>query len=950
MAGTIYAGTYTSTLLLDNPIQQSPATLTGSVTVSGTTAATDSGFYGIAGDQFSIDNYGRILATGAFAYGIALLGGGHIQNGVGGAALGFIQADEIGVFLTGSLASSVINDGTIIGTNGRGVFLQDGGKVNNGGTNSETATILGGFEGVAIYNPNGLLTNAGTIRDTGIAGFAAQLYNGTIVNGFSAVMSGVYGVGFVAHQGTAATLTNRGTIIGSGRDGVVFTSGGTVANYASISGAIAGVLALYGGASLTNSGNLDGGYSGADFLAGGNLLNKSSGVIQGEFGVSIGNGNSAGALGTVTNYGTITASQYQGISLNEGGTLDNAGSITGVSAGFAAFYGQATVTNSGHITGGAAGLGIYLGAGGTVVNAASGTISAAIGVSLQDGSFGETLSGLVSLSNQGVIAGTGSAGLRVLAGGVVTNQSGGIISGADYGVFVQSVAGTFTNDGTITGQTGFYQRGVVTSGGTVTPDVTLINAGTIIGTGGVAVSLYHSNDLLIDDPGSVFSGNVIGGGARLELAAGGTGTLGVLSGDLSSFGAVTVDAGAVWTGGGTLGPGAVMTNSGTWELTGQTLGLAGTLAGTGMVMLNPGADLQDSGTVLAGATIGFGVAGGTLGLTAPNSENGLLVGFAAGDTLWLPNVPDSGLSENFSNGTLTLSQFGTVIANIAMRGKYTTNSFALVPDGHGGTDVVIPCFVENTAIAMQAGQVPVQSIRPGQFAITAAGRPRRVVWVGQRSLPASEAASAPVCVRAHAFGPDLPVRDLLLSPDHAVFHAGVLIPVHLLVNGTSILRAPRRPIMYHHIELECHDILLAENLPVESYLDTGNRAQFDTPPPPRRRAFASRCAPLVLGGSSLARARRHVLVQRRGNISPPPGWITAALAARPLPPARLTDREAVFLLPDSAREIILRPHTSCTLATWLDGRRWRENLRAERQLVLPLPRPAAYHSLEVWRV
>jgi hypothetical protein len=33
-------------------------------------------------------------------------------------------------------------------------------------------------------------------------------------------------------------------------------------------------------------------------------------------------------------------------------------------------------------------------------------------------------------------------------------------------------------------------------------------------------------------------------------------------------------------------------------------------------------------------------------------------------------------------------------------------------------------------------------------------------------------------------------------------------------------------VTYWHVELERHDILLADGMPAESYLDTGNRAAF----------------------------------------------------------------------------------------------------------------------------
>ncbi len=86
---------------------------------------------------------------------------------------------------------------------------------------------------------------------------------------------------------------------------------------------------------------------------------------------------------------------------------------------------------------------------------------------------------------------------------------------------------------------------------------------------------------------------------------------------------------------------------------------------------------------------------------------------------------------------------------------------------------------------------------------------------------------APIRVERDAFAVNVPHRDLLLSPDHAVFVDGLLICVGQLVNGSTI-----RPehgwtsVDYYHVELDQHALLLAEGLPAESYLDTGNRAFF----------------------------------------------------------------------------------------------------------------------------
>jgi hypothetical protein len=59
-----------------------------------------------------------------------------------------------------------------------------------------------------------------------------------------------------------------------------------------------------------------------------------------------------------------------------------------------------------------------------------------------------------------------------------------------------------------------------------------------------------------------------------------------------------------------------------------------------------------------------------------------------------------------------------------------------------------------------------------------------------------------------------------------VFVYDVLIPIKRLINGTSIAQVPLDEVKYYHVELACHDVLLAEGVPAESYLDTGGRCNF----------------------------------------------------------------------------------------------------------------------------
>jgi hypothetical protein len=872
MAGTIYSGTYTSTILLTNPVQQNPVTLTGSILVNGTNASSDSGFYSAINALWSITNLGHITAHGDTSYGIALLYGGAIQNGSASNTLAAIVSDETGILLTGQV-SSVVNNGTIQGTAGRGVFLQDGGTLSN----ARGASVIGGFEGVAIYNAGGSLTNAGTITDTGSAGLGVQLYAGVVNNQTGGVISGVYGVGFTARY-TPGTLTNAGLITGSARDGVELSSGGTVTNSGQIAGGVAGVLALYGATGINNTATIGGTYAGVDLLAGGNVTNSAAGRISGGFGISFGNGDTPGAAGTVTNSGVISGGTYQGVSLNQGGGVVNSGSIYGRAAGVAAFYGAANVSNTGSIA--SSFIGVDLAAGGSLTNAAHAQISGSYGILLAGASAG--------LTNAGTIAGSGRFGADLLTGGAFVNQAGGTLSGGRYGAYIESVAGTIANYGVITGQVGIYSRAVVASGTRFPAAITIINAGTITGADGVAVSMFASNDLLIDRPGAVFNGGVNSGGGRLELAAGTLagqiGTIGVVAADIVGFSTVTVDSGATWTMGGTLSAGDTLVDHGTLLLrSGGTLTSDGLIEGPGILALSLNGGLVSGGTLSASATIAFDDPYGHLALLTPLADFAPTTGFSAGDTIYLPDTPLTGLSETFipgagAQGTLTLNQGGSIVGAVTLDGHYTTGSFSLKADPNGGSDVVIPCFLTGTRIAVAEGERRVERLRAGDWVLTAAGALRQIVWMGHRSVDIAghlEPDSVqPVRIRAGAFGSGLPRRDLLLSPDHAVFHQGALIPVHLLVNNRGVQRQDLAFARYWHIELASHDVLLAEGLAVESYRETGMGGLQGAP---RQRSVQPLCAPLALNGPMVARVRRHLAVQQ-GIASPRPAAPSAHLS------------------------------------------------------------------------
>ena len=160
----------------------------------------------------------------------------------------------------------------------------------------------------------------------------------------------------------------------------------------------------------------------------------------------------------------------------------------------------------------------------------------------------------------------------------------------------------------------------------------------------------------------------------------------------------------------------------------------------------------------------------------------------------------------------------------------------------------------------------------------------RIVWSGHRRIDCTRHphpdAVWPVRVEAGAIADGVPHRDLWLSPEHAVLLRTdadtVLVPIRHLLNGTSIAQVPLAAVTYWHVELASHDAIVAEGLPAESYLDTGNRADFDNSGPAVsvHPTFAdtvwraSACAPQLRHGEALEALRRR-FADRAAKFAPP---------------------------------------------------------------------------------
>ncbi len=260
------------------------------------------------------------------------------------------------------------------------------------------------------------------------------------------------------------------------------------------------------------------------------------------------------------------------------------------------------------------------------------------------------------------------------------------------------------------------------------------------------------------------------------------------------------------------------------------------------------------------------VGGNTPGLAAGQTIDG----FTVHDTIELSGIPATGSS--YAGGILTLASGGGPVM-LDLPGDLTTGDF-IVNNAAAGVDITVVCFRAGTRIRVAGGNVPVQELCIGEPVLVLAPdgvlMPRPIVWIGHRSVDCRRHPNPhlvwPVRIRAGTFGDDVPCRDLFLSPDHAVFVDGALIPVKYLINGSSIEQVPTDEVTYFHIELQEHSVLLAEDSAAESYLDTGDRTKFSNgakqstlfPDFATRMWEAAGCAPLVITGATLDAVRRSI--------------------------------------------------------------------------------------------
>ena len=778
--------------------------------------------------------------------------------------------------------------------------LATGTLVVSGGTFTESQGLLSvagaGATALAVSGGSFLLSG-GTVGVTGGASFT----NGTETISGGAFNAGSLVVGSNASSARTLTLSGGITTI----SGVTTISAGDSKGGSKIAMS-GGSLAAMGGISFAGNSN---------------------------FGILTGNGTVSG--GAISGNGTLTAS---GGTLDIGNAISNGPTLTIATAAGSDLKidGTASVSPAIAITSanqtlevGAAGA-LTIGAGQSVISGVikldGGTLTDANGISFGSGATNGTLSGFGVVAANLTRLGSGAADTITASGGTLEVTK-------TFGAGLVAVIDT-----TSASNLRFDSTSTVAALSITNANQTLeVHSGTLTLTGAQTVSL---GTILI-------SGGALGDSSGIVLGSG------TNAGSLTGAGTVSADI----KKGGTSASNFIEASGGVLVLTG-TVGVASGLSY--QIADSTSSVLELDGTVGAGNTFSFLGADGDLqySQTGGISENivGLNIGTSAIPTNFIElfghAVTISGSNVHTGNSATVDLSDGSVLTLTGITNAPGTWFVDTQTASGGGTEVFLStvCYAAGTHIQTVTGERTVESLMQGDIVLTLAGGEliaQPVKWIGRRRIdltahPRLETV-APIRIRRGAFADNMPHSDLLLSPDHAVFVDGRLICARQLVNGTTISQEKSLPsVEYFHVELDAHAILLAEGLPAESYLNTGNRGFFanggeplvlhpdltDETDYPARAAGS--CAPFVSDEASVLPVWQRLAERAAALGQPAPRLDTTddpelriVAKGRTVRPLYGENGLYIFVMPKGATEVrvVSRAALPTDARPWLDDRR-----------------------------
>jgi hypothetical protein len=277
-----------------------------------------------------------------------------------------------------------------------------------------------------------------------------------------------------------------------------------------------------------------------------------------------------------------------------------------------------------------------------------------------------------------------SGGVLIFEGGNVANAN--LLAGATEAVLGATVSSLSVHHGVtlVVSGGGLVSSATISSGGSAVVSGGFVDSSTVLAggieilkTGGTIGAVSGAGTLALqsatyDLPAAPLSVSAVSISSGATLAA--TGTLSATS---------VVNAGKVSVTSGTLSFLGAVTNSGVMQTTTGDLSLTSSVAGTGTLGVGGTGTLSLLTGTGAGQTVAFSSGTGLLDLSQPLGFLGKIASFGAGDAIDLLKTPET--SYKFTSGTLILTSGTKTEASLKFTGSYTSASFSVTSDGHGGT-------------------------------------------------------------------------------------------------------------------------------------------------------------------------------------------------------------------------------------------------------------------------
>lgn len=597
----------------------------------------------------------------------------------------------------------------------------------------------------------------------------------------------------------------------------------------------------------------------------------------------------AAGLATISIGNSVSYAAANAVIANSPAASGSSLIVSGAGSGFAV---------AGALTVGQTGAGTLSISQGGTVGAASATLGAGTGA---DGLLSVQGSGSsFSVSGQVQVGGGGTGELDVLGGATAT--VGNLVIGGGGATSTGNV--DVEGEGSelqVTGST--LAIGAASGGGavlTIGAGTTLNFNGAIVETG---LASFNDNGGTIDPDTVIYSGNAnsLTGTLLVQQYIDTAGTNLAGSGITIQDGTATVTSPLVIFGDSIADARQNIANGtgqGVWTIgQGGTLLVNANLVDAGQVIDFSAGDTNSAlviGQVVDGYTAGGNPNTGVPGqdpTIAPGAENLLEAGgfdatiqnYQVGDQILL----DGAVATSYAigaNGVLELAFADGGEAQLDFidnRGHAVTD--AILNDAGEQITGEAACYRAGTRIATEHGERAIETLAIGDRVRTLSGASRPIRWIGRRSysrgLLSGNRNLLPIKISAGALAEALPRRDLWVSPEHALYLDGMLIPARMLANGSSIVCDESvGQITYIHLEFDVHTVIFAEGAPAESFVDDDSRQKFDNAAEYRRLYPASPigpvrfCAPRVEQGEEVEAVRRRLA--RRCAIGPTPASVT----------------------------------------------------------------------------